>query len=267
MLDLLNSFLPMHTDLADYKVHLATGLKANDPLLAFIGGNFKEWQEAQTKKNFERDYIVSLISYDNDEWLFAGIYKSLGCEWCNERYEYETELLDIQKDLIGRLIIGYQKNFRQSYPYLENCIADFSVSQILKERYSILEFPGYEKVIIDFGYLQTIFRKNELTWKASLNNMKGVYLICDSSNGKQYVGSVYGEYGFWSRWQQYSENGHGGSLELRKVIEDEGMEYAQNFQFSILEIRSSLTSDEEIIQREQHWKKALFTNRHGYNCN
>jgi len=121
--------------LTEYKVHLATGLKDNDPLIAFLQDNFKEWQERQSKRNFERKYIVSLISYDTNEWLFAGIYKSIDSEFVNDIYEYETELLDIQSDLIGRLIIRYEKKYRQSYPYLENIIDDLYLSQILKEKY------------------------------------------------------------------------------------------------------------------------------------
>jgi len=253
--------------LTEYKVHLATGLKDNDPLIAFLQDNFKEWQEVQTKKNFERDYIVSLISYDTNEWLFAGIYKSIDSELVNDRYEYETELLDIHSDLIGRLIIRYEKKFRQSYPYLENIIDDLDVSQILKEKYSIIDFPGYENTIIDFNYLQTIIKKNDSSWHTALQNVKGVYLITDKSNGKQYVGSAYGEYSFWTRWAQYADTGHGGNIDLKSIIKENGKNYAQNFQFSIIEIRSKITDDNEIIEREQHWKNVLMTREFGYNKN
>ena len=80
---------------------------------------------------------------------------------------YDTELLDINTDLIGRLVIQYEKNFRQSYPYLENCIDNFHISQILKEKYPIIEFPGYEKTNINFNYLQAIVRKVDTSWYAA----------------------------------------------------------------------------------------------------
>lgn len=267
MIKFLDLFPQLTNKLESYKVHLATGLKDNDPLIAFLQDNFNEWQERQSKKNFEREYIISFISYDDNEWLFAGIYKSLGCELVNDRYEYDTALLNINTDLIGRLIVQFEKTFRQSYPYLENCIDNFHISQILKEKYSIIEFPGYEKTIIDFNYLQTIIKKSDTTWHTALKNIKGVYLITDKSNGKHYVGSAYGEYAFWSRWAQYSENGHGGNIELKKIIEEQGINYAQNFQFSILEIRSTMTDDSEIIEREQHWKNVLMSKEYGYNKN
>lgn len=267
MITFLNIFPLLKENIINYKVHFAFGEKDNDPLLAFFQGTFKEWQESQTKKNFERDYIISFIAYDIDEWLFAGVYKSLECEWKNERYIYTTELLDINTELIGRLIIGYKKTFRQSYPYLENCINDFKISQILKDKYTIMDFPGYEKVIIDFNFLQTIIRNSDTSWYTALHNVKGVYLITDKLTGKHYVGSAYGEYAFWSRWAQYSSDGHGGDVELKKIIDEKGLNYAQNFQFSILEIRSSITDDVEIINRESHWKNVLMTRDFGYNKN
>jgi len=115
--------------------------------------------------------------------------------------------------------------------------------------------------------LQTIIKKNDPTWYTAFQNVKGVYLITDKSNGKQYVGSAYGEFSFWTRWAQYANSEHGGNIELKRVIYKNGKDYAQNFQFSILEIRSTITDDSEIIEREQHWKNVLMTREFGYNKN
>lgn len=268
MLTILDLFPELKGKTENYKVHLATAGRT-DPLDAYLQDNFKDWQEEQNNKNFERDYIFSLIYFDEDEWLFAGIYKSLNCEWVEKRnhYEYDTKLMKINTDLIGRLIIRYEKNFRQSYPYLENCIDDFHISQILKEKYSIIEFPGYEKTIIDFSFLQTIINKNDTSWYTALHNVKGVYLITDKLNGKKYVGAAYGAYAFWTRWAQYINNGHGNNIELKDIIKKKGFEYANNFQFSILEIRSMTTDDKEIKEREKFWKNVLLTRQFGYNKN
>lgn len=107
----------------------------------------------------------------------------------------------------------------------------------------------------------------DTSWYTALKNIKGIYIITDKSNGKHYVGSAYGEYSFWSRWAQYSENGHGENIELKKIIEENSINYAQNFLFSILEIRSAITADKEIIEREQHWKNILLSREFGYNKN
>ncbi len=63
------------------------------------------------------------------------------------------------------------------------------------------------------------------------------------------------------------KNGHGNNIDLKKVIEKKGIEYANNYQFSILEVRSSITDDEIIIRREAHWKNIMKTREFGYNMN
>lgn len=70
------------------------------------------------------------------------------------------------------------------------------------------------------------------------------------------------------RWQNYAENGHGGNVELKALIEREGFEYIkQNFQYSILENYNSKVDDESILTRESWWKETLQSRRFGYNSN
>jgi hypothetical protein len=264
----LSKIIPeLEPELKHYKVHFATGTKNNNPLIAFFNNNFKEWQEWQTKRNFERDYILSFIYYEPNQWLFAGIYKSISCQYKTDHYDYDTELLDIGKEYIGRLIVTYKKEFRASYLILEKHYKNFFVSEILKERIAVMKFQGYENVNIGFDYLKSIISNNEITWKTALGNIKGVYLICDRQSGKKYVGSAYGEDAFWSRWAQYASSGHGWNKELVQLLKDKGENYARNFQFSILEIRAKTTSDDEIKKREQYWKDVLMTRQFGYNQN
>jgi hypothetical protein len=262
-------FPGIKNNLKSYKVHLAVPVANSNPLDEFLLDKFKKWQEWQNKRNFQRTYIISLIQYSKDEWLFAGVYKSNGYDVVKEpfHYEYKTELLDINKDLIGRLIINFKKTYRQTYLCLENCIKDFTISQILKEKYSIIEFPGYENVKVDFEYLKTVIEKNDKSWYTALKNIKGVYLITDKTNGKHYVGKASGNQAFWSRWTEYVKNGHGGNFDLKKLIKKKGYDYTSNFQFSILEIRDTKTFDSEIIEREQFWKNVLLTKEYGYNKN
>lgn len=267
MLKLLD-IIPIEEDLSKYKIHFAIGVKdRKEPLYELYKKNFKLWQERQTKKNFERNYILSLVYYNPHEWIFGGIFERKGVKRVGDRYRYDTELLDIQKDLIGRLIIHYEKNYRQSYPNLERWHKELIVSEILKEPYTVEQFPGYENVLIDFNLLKTIIKEEEPSWKTALSSIKGVYIITDTSNGKLYVGSAYGNDAFWSRWSLYAKNGHGGNKELKKIIAEKDIGYASNFQFSILEIRSNITDDEEIIKREAHWKKILKSIEFGYNKN
>jgi len=250
------------------KVHFALGGKERlEPLYAFYRNEFKEWQEGQSNKNFESDYIFSLIYFNRNEWLFAGIYKRIDVVKEEAIFKYQTELLNIAPELIGRLIIKFNKTFRQSYPYLETCINEFSLLEILREKYTISPFPGFEKIKISFEILKSIVSQEEVSWKTALSNVKGIYLISDISNGKLYVGSAYGENAFWNRWSEYSKSGHGGNVELKNLLNEKGAEYANNFQFSILETRSMNAPDDEIIRREAFWKEILLTRVFGYNQN
>jgi len=253
-----------------YKIHFAIGDKSNfktEPLAAYRQGTFKQWQERQSKKNFERDYILSLIYFRPDHWLFGGIYRSNGCEKRGHKYYYDTELLDIHTDLIARMVIKYKKPFRQSYPLLETCDSSLIVSEILEKPSMIEPFPGYNSVNIGYEDLKTIIKTEEPTWKNALSIMKGVYLIVDKSNGKQYVGSATGEDRIWSRWSSYINNGHGSNVGLKDLIEDQGMEHATNFKFSILEIAGMNIAEDMIVQREQFWKEVLLSKEYGYNNN
>ena len=250
------------------KMHFAASVRNNEPMDAFFNGTFKQWQEDQSGKNFEQPYIIAWITYRKHEWMFAGLWRSISCvEKPGGGFTYNTELLTKGSEFIGRLIIHYNKPFRQSYPYALTSLDDLSIKEILREPYTMTPFPGYEQVNIDFSQLQSIMFQQEPSWMSALSNVKGIYLITDITNGKLYVGSAYGENAFWNRWNEYSQNGHGGNVILRKLINEFGKEYADNFRFSILETRSMNAEDDAIIMREQYWKQILASREHGYNAN
>lgn len=151
---------------------------------------------------------------------------------------------------------------------MENYFADLKVSQILEHRYEGEAFCGADAIVHGFSQLEPIFMQNKSDWKSALENVKGVYLVTDTSNGKMYVGSAYGDTGIWSRWSCYINSGHGWNEGLKEVINKHGLDYARkNFQFALLEIFTMKTDDRFIIDREQHWKNALLTRTFGYNRN
>ena len=270
MLKLIDLIPELQKEASNYKVHMAISPRPdNNPMQAFFRGQFRQWQERQTKKNFERLYILSLIYLQANSWLYAGIYKSKSSVYYKtENYhEYDTELTDVKVDLIGRLVVRFNKNFRASYLLLENYYDEFHVSEIKKEPLSIEPFPGYENVKLDYSTLETIIKNEDISWKTALSNIKGIYLITDRSNGKLYVGSVCGKEAFWTRWSQYIYTGHGDNVDLKQLLLENGGAHLENFNFSILEIRSSITDDLEILEREKHWKKVLLTRDFGYNKN
>lgn len=150
---------------------------------------------------------------------------------------------------------------------MEKYIHEFELLEILREKYTVSPFPGFEKVKINFDLLISIVSQEETSWKTALSNVKGIYLISDLTNGKLYVGSAYNENAFWNRWCEYAKSGHGGNAELKKLLNKNGADYANNFQFSILETRSMNAEDDEIIRREAFWKEILLSREFDYNMN
>jgi hypothetical protein len=256
------------------KIHCAMGTKNKlEPLIQFTKEEFKEWQESQNQKNFEREYILSIIYMNKGEYLFGGLYKSISVNEIIQKdmvrkYIYKTELMDnIGGEFIGRMVISFDKEFRATYLKYENHSNDLIISEIRKQRYKFDPFPGYNDFYISFDLLVEVINTNESSWKTALSTVNGIYLISDTKNGKLYVGSAYGNDSFWGRWSNYIENGHGGNKKLKEIILKNGYEYSSNFMFSILEIFNFNTPNNEIISRESFWKEKLLTREYGYNDN
>lgn len=281
MLKLLDVLKIPECELKNYKVHFAIGITDKmEPYKKFLIGEFKEWQEQQTQKNFSRPYVLSLIYYRKDTWLFGGIYRVIGKPTPIERpeeqwkgWKYCTELVDCQTDLIGRVFVSYKKEYRQSYPKLEMdpesgmSPREMCVSSILEKKASINDFGGFDQVNIDYETLQVIVRDNISSWRSALSNVKGIYLIADKRTGKQYVGSAYGDECIWQRWSAYAKDGHGGNLELKALLSEHGSDYKYHFKYSILEVCNMNLGNEFIIERETYWKEVLQTREFGLNKN
>ena len=268
-------------DYTMYKVHFATG--ANDkkkPYKAFLTDGFKKWQEQQTNKNFGRRYVISLIYFEKDIWMFGGIYRILPTPptpitsengW--KGWKYETELTEQAGEYIGRAFFRFKKEFRASYPILElnpkkgEPIAKMPLSHMLEKRVTLTDFPGFDSVNIDYRTLKYIISDNIASWRSALSNVKGIYLIIDMNTGKQYVGSAYGDDCIWQRWSNYVKDGHGGNTELKALLKQNGESYKNNFKYSILEICNMNLGNDYIIARENHWKEVLLTRQFGLNRN
>ena len=262
----------------EFKVHCATPNGENNPLSIWLSGqnNFTKDQNIQTKKNFERKYILSFCEINkNGEWLFVGIYKSSGVKEIikdkntgKELNIYDTELIEEGKEFIGKLVVGFDLKeespsaARQRYRYLESLLDKMEVLELKREKVKV-EFPGYDNVNVTWRELESLIETP--AWKTALENQKAVYLIVDTKTGKKYVGSAYGNNMLLGRWRNYIANGHGGN----KLLKPLDFEYIkENFKYSILEIFKSSVDDETIINRESFWKEVLLTRTDfGYNGN
>ena len=151
----------------------------------------------------------------------------------------------------------------------EAMMEELEVIEILSTAYDGDEFPGYENIRLSFSQLETIIRNKRSGWLDALRNQKAVYLITDTSNGKMYVGSATAQYGMLlQRWTNYIDNGHGGNVELKHIVDTKGFDYIKaNFQYSVLENYNARMDDNYILSREKWWKDTLCTRQFGYNKN
>lgn len=266
--DILKILTPL-ADPAATKIHLAGYNGKEDPIDVYLRGDFDEWQREQTRKNFERPFVLSLIAlHEPHTWLFGGLHRS-GPPRPHHTTNWHYPLVEIHetKELNGRLTVGFQRPGRQSYLNADRWSDALLVKEILRERVTFSRFPGFKSVLLSSAELRKIMRDQFPDWKAALSSVAGIYLISDVQSGKFYVGSATGEGGLWQRWSCYVETGHGHNVELRALLKEMGQSHVDNFHFSILEIADTHTGEREILQRESHWKSVLLTRRHGYNKN
>ncbi|MCG7856688.1 GIY-YIG nuclease family protein [Flavihumibacter sediminis] len=201
----------------------------------------------KSKENYFLLFHIGKVTKD------LGVYDGVG-------YEYET--LPNYEKYFGRLIIHFKNTSQNVIRNAESVIEDCEVVQILPDLFDNDIFPGYDKVNISWKDLSKVIEKD--TWKTALQNQKGVYLITDTSNGKMYVGSAYGDEMILNRWLAYVKTGHGNNIELK------GLDFShikENFRFSILDIFKATTDIQSIIEREIWWKETLMSRKFGYNSN
>ena len=266
-------------DPKDYKIHFTSGTRGDGVLEIFYKGEFEEYQGLQRAQNFRRKYIIGLIGDEtNSEYLFVGVFKVLSVEKYDEKYtseysdgtgwKYSTELLSEYEHLIGRLVVKPTKPVgRMVYRDCETMFDHLEVVEYKSQKASYGRFEGFNKVNLSRSMLENIIKTNDSSWKAGLCSMKGIYLITDTNTNKLYVGSSYGDEGFWGRWSEYVSSYHGGNKAFRYLMKEEGKSAFYHFKYSILEVFDHKTSDEDIINRESDWKDRLRSKAVGYNEN
>lgn len=280
---LLNDILRME-DLSNVVIRLnIASEKANyNPIERYYNdknglmvGNF--YNNSKRKWFKEGQIVIGLARIEGDEWLLFDISlitkdkNRLGVPNIDDaNYFYEHQTLQEYEKYFGRVIVKFKKKNAFIKLNGSRLINDFVVKEILTDRLKKNDkFVGYENVDLSWDDLRRVL-KNE-SWISALENQKGVYLITDTKANKRYVGSAYGEDMLLGRWRHYAENGHGGNKDLKKLVEEFGLDYIkQNFRYSILDIYKAKVDNRVIIQREHWWGKVLMTDSatgFGYNMN
>lgn len=252
------------------KIHLATDNGEEDPLDVYLAGRFAEWQRSQNQRNFEREFVLSLIkTREPNKWLFAGVHLSAEPDPKPKGGAYWYPLVELAScaELNGRLIAHFERPGRQPYLNGDSWAEKLRMSEIKPIKLSIREFPGFRNVDLTHDELKLVTRQSIASWQSALSSVAGIYLISALESGKLYVGQACGEGGIWQRWVAYADSGHGGNVELKQLLQSTGPGRASSFRFSILEIADIHESDHDINARETHWKRVLLSREHGLNSN
>lgn len=222
-------------------------------------------------------YLLAFAQYyplGQNYYIFGGMYKveiikpevfdAVGYKLTlmDNYIEYRRRLIIRLKRPIGRDI--YNKRYISVQEDLDPEIYEVLPSQAIED------FPGYNNILLTHKQLQYIYRREAPEWKKQLSSVKGVYCITDTTNGKIYVGSAYGDYaGLWQRWENYANplKLTGGNKAFEEIKAKNPNYIIDNFTYSILEILDPRTPDVEVIRRETFWKDVLKSKEFGMNNN
>lgn len=255
-------------------------LKHDRFLKCYKKGFFDEYQKIQ-KTGFLNncDYILSFISAPGTSAKLVGCYQTgtgIVCTpdlikpgfpcpemYDNESVYYDLQPCDILADLKDRLIIDWGKATVSWYQWATNDKAVLAIQENAK-----LSFGGFERVLLRYDELSQIVNDSILyeNWHTALSSVYAIYLIVDTTDGKQYVGSAYGIGGLLDRWKCYIDTKHGGNKNIVNMICNFPERY-KNFQFSILQILPKTVTADEVIKLETLYKDKLMTKEFGLNCN
>lgn len=239
-----------------------------------------EYQKIQSKNFFKDcDYILSFISEPGTSAKFIGCYKVGAGKpmettfmpkgfpvpemFSEDVYYFNLEPIETMSDLKERLFIDWGKATVSWHQWAINEKVVLAIQA--NPKYAFL---GYDKILLNYAELEEIVTDKILyeNWHITLSSVYAIYLIVDKMDGKQYVGSAYGNGGLLGRWKCYIDTKHGGNKQLKEVICNSPERY-ENFQFSILQILPKTITQDEVVRIENLYKRKLLSKEFGLNDN
>jgi hypothetical protein len=178
-------------------------------------------------------------------------------------YYYKLEESQLLETYKNRLVIEWG---RSAVVWVQSAI-DKEVTEIYPHGF-VSKFPGWDKVYLSHKELSEIINNpgGNKDWYEYLSGHSGVYVIFDSSTGKQYVGSASGGKGIWSRWEGYVKTGHNENIGL-KALAKNNPDYANTFSYSLHHIFPKTVSEKDVFYYESLLKKKLGSRAYGLNEN
>jgi hypothetical protein len=244
-------------------------------------GWFDSYQATQARPVFDNlDRIISFVGLEGSRGLLVGVYRvgnrqdaalsSLppGCphtEWIMPgKFHYDLTKEPGFEALENRVVIDWGPGALAWHQKTTNK----PVTEIRPRGSGLTVFTDYLDFTLTFRELKSLIDAPDANseWRARLSSVAGVYLILATGSGKQYVGSAYGVEGIWGRWSKYATTGHGGNVELMRLI-DADPSYPDQFTFSILQILPITTTRDLVLNWEAHYKAKLGSLATGLNAN
>jgi len=248
---------------------------------------FNAYQQTQTKQvegeMTHAAYVAAFIGHEPGKALFVGLYsvegwkpitpkeywqipanvqlRSFGHEGFTEESSrssilwFDLVLTDFYAHWKGKLIVRWPPLDKNWHRWAHRPNNEMPVLAILEESALDAAMPEWDAIDLTWDELGVLPKR----WKSKLSEWRGIYYIFDTSDGKGYVGSAYGESNLLGRWLSYATDGHGDNRLLRQRD-------PRNFRFAILQRVSPDMEPGDVIQLESSWKQRLHT-REPYGLN
>lgn len=229
---------------------------------------YQSIQSIENREKLRAQYWASFVVTPSDETMFVGLYHSNyrgllekdtpmphmdGVDRAGSCDVWDLMLESNLSDLIGKLIIDWGPGGRAWIQRVDRQNKDVTE---LRTEFKEPTFPGFLNFIEPLSKLDKLPK----SWITALLSTRGVYLLTCPKTKEQYVGSATGEQGFWQRWQEYAQTGHGGDVALKSRD-------PSDYEVSILEVAGTASALEDIIEMEIRWKLKLRSREMGLNRN
>lgn len=232
---------------------------------------FEQYQSAQTLVNRKKlnalFWAVFVVNHE-DKSVFAGLYAvhyhglleedtpmptNDDIAKAGSLDAYDLTLADSLCDFVGKLYIDWGPGALAWIQYADR--HNKPVTELHPE-FCEPEFPGF------LNFIEPLSKLGKLpaTWISALKNTCGVYLLTCPKTKELYVGSASGKEGFWGRWQNYFDTGHGGNILLKS-------REPSDYQVSILEVAGTSVTLDDLHLMEGRWQIKLQTREMGLNLN
>lgn len=241
--DLFDSYQSTHgprTEAALRQAHyVASFIRHPDKRALFVGlYEIASHQALSVEEQLARSLHIELMS--------LGLTGTKAVEGRDAILEFDLRRCGWHDEWKGRLVIDWPGLERSWYRWANRNV--FPVRAITDDSLLTPSMPSWDELALDWRELALL----PALWRAKLGEWRGVYLIIDQTDGRQYVGSAYGQDNILQRWRDYARTGHGGNKLLRERD-------PSTFRFSILQRVSPDMANADIIAIEQSWKRRLRT--------